>query len=46
VRVATWSTDIEDAVRRALEAVAYAESGREHLGRPFVTAYQLAIAVR
>jgi hypothetical protein len=38
--------DIEDAVRRALEEVTHAEPGREHLGRPFITAYQLAIKVR
>jgi hypothetical protein len=41
-----WSSDVEEVVRRALDEVTFAESGREHLGRPFITAYQLAIKVR
>jgi len=44
--MAVWTAETETAVRRALEEVTYAEPGREHLGRPFITAYQLAIKVR
>ncbi|MBB4910543.1 hypothetical protein [Actinophytocola algeriensis] len=41
-----WTADTENAVRRALGEVTYAEPGREHLGLPYITAYQLAIKVR
>jgi hypothetical protein len=44
--MASWSADIEDVVRHVLTGVTYAEFGRQHLGRPFITAYQLAIMVR
>lgn len=40
-----WSSEVEETIRQALDEVTYAEPNREHLGRPFVTAYQLAIKV-
>jgi hypothetical protein len=40
-----WSRDIERAVLQALREVDYAEPNREHLGRPFITAYQVALKV-
>lgn len=40
-----WNTGVEDAVRAALEDVTLAEPARDHLGRPYLTAYQLAIKV-
>jgi hypothetical protein len=43
--VTVWTADVEATIQEALEEVGYAESGREHLGRPFITAYQLAIKV-
>jgi len=40
-----WTPQLEETIRQALDEVTPAESGREHLGRPFITAYQLAIKV-
>lgn len=40
-----WSSELEVAIRQALAGVRPAEQNREHLGQPFVTAYQLAIRV-
>ena len=41
-----WSNELEVAIRQALAGIQPMEQNREHLGRPFVTAYQLAIRVR
>jgi hypothetical protein len=40
-----WSDEVEAVVRQALAQVTPAEPNREHLGRPFVTVYQLALRV-
>jgi hypothetical protein len=40
-----WNEDVDRAVRAALAEVQLAEPARNHFGRPYITAYQLAIKV-
>ena len=39
-----WTPTVEDNVRAILSGVYYRPNRHHHLGRPFLTAYQLAIA--
>lgn len=38
-----WDSTVEDNIRTILASVYYERNPRHHLGRPFLTAYQLAI---
>ena len=38
-----WNRTVENNIREILRAVRYGPNPRHHLGRPFLTAYQLAI---
>lgn len=38
-----WNSTIENNIREILRGVRYGPNPRHHLGRPFLTAYQLAI---
>ena len=38
-----WNSTVENNIREILRGVRYGPNPRHHLGRPFLTAYQLAI---
>ena len=38
-----WNSTVENNIREILRSVHYRPNPRHHLGRPFLTAYQLAI---